>query len=351
MSRMVVNLSDMDKPSTTITDLSSRPIWVGFLLFDGFPLMSYASAMEPLRAANLLAGRTLYDICHLAISEPRIRSSSGAIIEADMRLADLDSMACADPDLLLVVAGGELSKLDSPLLSQALKQLAMRKLLLGGVSAGPVLLARAGIMTGRRMTVHWDHVQSLADEQPELIIERSLYVRDRDRLTCAGGTAPLDMMHWLINEHHGPVFARQVSDWFVQTDIRPAENAQRAGIAHRYDVTDTVVIQSIEAMENHLADPLELSQLASLAGLGARQLNRLFHQKLAISTIRFYRRLRLSKACELLTSTGWSLDVIASATGFANGAHLSRLFRERYGHSPTQHRQRVESGKHRNNDS
>ncbi|MGQ7843113.1 GlxA family transcriptional regulator [Granulosicoccus sp. 3-233] len=316
----------MDIPAAVA---ATRPYRVGFVLIDGFPLLSYASAMEPLRACNLLAGQTLYELQHLAIEGESSYSSSGAHVSATMPLDE-----SAELDLVLVMAGGDPSAIDSPVLNRWLRLQAGRPVLVGGVSGGPMILARAGIMEGRRMTVHWEHAQALAQVSSKLIIERSLYVRDRDRLTCAGGTAALDMMHALITEQHGPVLAGEISEWFVQTDIRPAELAQRATIAERYGVDNGAVLLSIEAMENHLADPLELSQLASLADLGARQLNRLFQQQLGTSVVQFYRQLRLQKANELLKSTPWSVENIALATGFANGAHLSRRFTQFHGLSP-----------------
>jgi len=138
---------------------------------------------------------------------------------------------------------------------------------------------------------------------------------DRDRMTCAGGTAALDMMHALISKQHGADFARKVSDWFLHTDIRPSEGPQRS---------------AIELMENHIADPLELDQLARIVGVSARQLNRLFAEKLNVSTVRFYRSLRLEKARELLQQTTLNLAEISSATGFANSAHFSRRFSVQY---------------------
>lgn len=318
----------------TPVQMRNRPFRVAFLLIDGFGLMSYASAMEPLRACNLLADRILYDIRHVSAEGDSAQSSSGAIVPATDAMDETIEL-----DMVLVVAGGDPSTVDIPAMNRWLRSLAGRGILMGGVSGGPFILARAGLMEGRRMTVHWDHAEALWELSSGLIIERSLYVRDRDRLTCAGGSAALDMMHALISEHQGPVLAASISDWFVHTTIRPGELAQRASIAERYRVNGRVVIQSIEAMENHLADPLELPQLASLAGLGARQLNRLFQQELTTSTMEFYRRLRLEKAHDLLVSTSWALEAISGATGFANAAHLSRLFKQRYGKTPRQVRQ------------
>ncbi len=327
MSVIAVILSNMDIQSTQL------PFRVGFVLVDGFPLMSYASAMEPLRASNLLAKRTLYDVRHIPVGGARSSSSSGAVIGANAFLGEQ-----VDFDLVMVVAGGNLTDQQFPRLYTWLRLLAERGVLIGGVSGGPLLLARAGVMEGRRMTVHWDHAQALSAISQHLMVERSLYIRDRDRLTCAGGTAPLDMMHALVAEHHGPVFARKISDWFLHTDIRQGEAPQRSGLAERYNVVDPAALKALEAMENHIADPLELSQLATLSGLGVRQLNRVFQRQLGTTPVRFYCQMRLQKAHALLRMTALSVQDVAAATGFASGAHLSRSFKHRHGLSPKQFR-------------
>lgn len=309
------------------------PFRVGFLLIDGFALLSYSSAAEPMRAANHLAGKRLYDVRHIPVSGDRSVSSGGAVIEGTASL-EVDR----DFDLVLVVAGGDPARFEDRRVFQWLRMMARRGVQIGGVSGGPVILARAGIMEGRRMTVHWEHAQTLAEITPSLLLERSLYVIDRDRLTCAGGTAALDLLHGLITRHHGAGFARRVSDWFMHTDVRPSGGPQRAGLVERYGVSDPAVIQSIEMMENHVADPLNLDQLAHLSGLSPRQLNRLFSEKLGASTMGFYRGLRLEKARNLLEQSVLSITEIALATGFASSAHFSTAFKTRFGYPPSNSR-------------
>lgn len=311
--------------------VSSRPAFrVGFLLIDGFAMMSFAAAAEPLRAANLLAGHSLYDIRHIPTAGASATSSSGAVIKASAHVGER-----VDFDLLMVVAGGEPEAFQDERVFQWLRHLSRRGVLLGGVSGGPVILASAGVMRGRRMTVHWEHAETLAAISPALMIERSLYVIDRDRMTCAGGIAPLDMMHALLTEHHGVAFTRRVSDWFMHTEVRPSGGPQRAGLAERHGTTNPAVISTIEAMENHIADPLELAQLATLADVSPRQLNRLFRDKLGQSTMKFYGGLRLEMARTLLTRSPLSLTDIALTTGFASSAHFSHAFRGKYGLTPS----------------
>lgn len=302
---------------------------IGFLLIDGFALMSYSSAEEPVRAANLL-NPDAYQITHLCIGNSGAVSSSGAMVPA----ISIDK-AHESFDLILVVAGSDPFKLTAPLLHKWLRWQAHHGVLIGGVSGGPVVLCMAGLMQGYRMTLHWEHAQALSEEYPELLIERSLYVIDRNRLTCAGGTAPLDMMHALITQHHGADFARQVSDWFSHTTVRVSSEPQRAGLAERYRTHDQSILAVIETMENHVAEPLELTQLAKIVGLGARQLNRLFKHKLGTSTIAFYRNLRLDIAENLLLQSQLSITDIAMASGFVSAAHFSSTFKSRYGVAPS----------------
>lgn len=310
-----------------------KPRRIAVLLIDGYALMSFAAVTEPLRAANLIAGRSLYDVCFLRSGkdlDSAPASSCGAAIATTSIANASDAYA-----LILVVAGGDPLGFHDNATFQWLRRQARHGHLLGGVSGGPAILAKAGVMEGRRMTVHWEHAAALAEQHPALRLERSLYIVDRDRMTCAGGTAPLDMMHAMIAEQHGAAFARQVSDWFMHTDVRPAANPQRAGLAERYGTTKRALLHALEAMENHIADPLTLRQLASIAEIGERQLNRQFQADLGRSAIAFYRDLRLDKSLELLRQTDMPLLDIALAAGFGDAAHFSTAFKSRFGQPPS----------------
>ncbi|MGJ8535172.1 MAG: GlxA family transcriptional regulator [Alphaproteobacteria bacterium] len=310
-----------------------KPYSVGLLLIDDFAMMSYASTVEPLRAANLLSGKNLYDIRHLAVDDRRATSSGGIELKASLNIKDASAL-----DLLLVIAGGNPASFQNTQIFTALRQLSAKGVILGGVSGGPFILANAAVMSGRRMTIHWEHAPALVEKWPDLLLTRSLYVMDRNRVSCAGGTAPLDMMHALITSHHGAQFARQVSDWFMHTEVRPAGGQQRAGLVERYNTANAAVVETIEVMENHVADPLSLPQLAALCDLSPRQLNRLFRDQLEQGTMQFYRELRLKIALNLCQQSTLSIAEIAVATGFANLSRFSAAFRENFDMAPTEAR-------------
>lgn len=218
------------------------------------------------------------------------------------------------------------------------KKLDTRGVQLGGVSGGSVFLARAGLMEGRRLTVHWEHAARLSEEYPSILIERRLYVIDRDRVTCGGGIAPLDLMHAIITSHHGGAFARLVSDWFLHTDIRAAGAPQRGGMAERIGTRSGPILEAVGSMEDHIADPLTLSQLALIANVTPRHLGRLFREEMGTSTMDFYRAMRLDVGRRLIRDSQLSFAKIAEATGFLSAEHFSNAYLARHGIRPSRDR-------------
>ena len=159
---------------------------LGLFLIDGFALMSYAAVVEPFRAANSLAGRQLYRWTHVSVDGRPVCASNGACVLADRAVGR--SLVC---DTLFVVAGGDPAAFSDAGTFAWLRRLARSNVRLAGVSGGPFLLARAGLLDGYRATIHWSHRPAFLDAFPTLAIGPSLYVIDRRRLTCAGGTAGL----------------------------------------------------------------------------------------------------------------------------------------------------------------
>lgn len=310
-----------------------RPQRYGFLLIEGYALMSAASAVEPLRAANLLSERRLYDLSFVSDQGGWMRSSVSGAFETEAV-----SEAGNDFDILFVVAGGNpLSYRDDRILGW-LRRLARSGVPLGGISGGAAVLAAAGVMSSRRFTIHWQHIDAMREIYPEALIERRLFVIDRDRFTCAGGMAPLDMAHALIASDHGVDLARAVSDWFIHTGIRRAEAPQQLDPARMYDLHHPALVAMVDLMTNHIADPLKLEDLAHLSGVGARQLARLTKDHLGQSLMQFYRSLRLQKAAEILQQSNLPLVEVALATGFSDRSHFSRVFQAHFGVGPANQR-------------
>lgn len=311
---------------------ATPPLSIGFILTTDYALMSLAAAVEPLRAANQLADRALYHCSFHSVTGGFMPSTSGGGFDTTP-LAEAPKL-----DLAFVVAGGNPLRFEDAALTRALRGLAHHGVGLGGISGGGAILAKAGLMQGRRFTLHWTHIDPLAEAMPDLLIERALYVIDRDRYSCAGGVAAMDMMGALITSAHGADFARAVSEWFIHPRLRLAEEPQQAPVAQRFNLHHPTLEAAVELMESHLADPLAPDQLAKLCGVSARQLQRLFVARFQKPMMGFYRDLRLAKADELLRQTALPVVEIALITGFASTAHFTRCYTAKFGSPPARRR-------------
>ncbi|GHF48053.1 GlxA family transcriptional regulator [Seohaeicola zhoushanensis] len=309
---------------------------IAFVLLDGFALMSTAAALEPLRAANLFSETELYATHILTPGGGSVRASLGSWFDS-RPLAE----APEELDLVFVVAGGDPMAVRDAALFAWLRRMDRAGVALGGISGGAAILWRAGLLEGRRFTLHWHHMDDLRAEDPAALMDRRLFVIDRDRYTCAGGTAPLDMMHAIIARDHGSRFARSIADWFIQTEVRLADAPQQAGAAAGYGPLPAPVGAALELMETHVADPLSVDQLAALAAISPRQLQRLFAESLGAPVAEVYRNLRLDVARDLVRRSTLRMGEIAQMTGFAAQAHFSDAYRARFDTTPRADRGRV----------
>jgi len=310
-----------------------RPQEIGFILVPGFALMSFASGCEPFRAANDLAGRTLYRLRYFGEAEGRVAASSGAEIptEALPRLR-------GQLHTLFVCAGGEPNGWDRPEIHATLRRMARLGVRIGGISGGPYLMAAAGLLADRAFTLHWEYAGATVETFPEARLSRARYVADGDRLTCGGGVAPLEMAHALIAERMGEAFARRVSDWFLHTAIGAADDPQRASPVERYGIHHRALLAVLEMMERTVEAPLSRLAMARLAAISPRHLDRLFREKLGLSFSAQYRAIRLAHGRRLLRQSPLRIGEIATACGFSSAGHFSRSYRSQFGCSPSAER-------------
>ena len=306
---------------------------IGFILIPGFALMSYASATEPLRAANLLAGRDIYRLRTFSPDGAPARSSSGVPVPAEPLPSRGAGLGTA-----FVCAGGSPREWRYPGVLACLRQLSREGVRIGGISGGPYLMAAAGLLTGRDFTIHWEYAAALLEAFPDLSPRQARFLIDGSRITCGGGISALDMMHVLITERMGPDFARRVSDWYLHTEVNEPAAPQRASLAERYGAHHPGLLSVLERMEETIEMPLDRAAMARIAGVSARHLDRLFATHLGTTFLDQYHRIRLQHAHRLLKQSPLSVSEIAVATGFSSLSHFSRLFRAVYGVAPREAR-------------
>ena len=308
---------------------------VGFLLVPGFALMSYAAAIEPLRAANLLSGKELYRWWHAAPGGEPVLASNGVAIIPDCG-TDKDRAA----DMVFVCAGGNPATFDDKSVFAWLRRLARKGVAIGGISGGPYVLAKAGLLGERRATLHWEHLPAFREAFPDIEVVPSLFELDGNRITCSGGISALDMMVALIERDHGRQLAASVGDWFLHTHIREGMGPQRMDLRYRFGVADETLIGVLRSMEMSLEMPQPRATLAREAGISLRQLERLFQHHLGRGIHRHYRFLRLERARQLLRETTLPVLDVALATGFASSSQFARAYRRAFGEPPSATRMR-----------
>nr|WP_287261467.1 GlxA family transcriptional regulator [Thioclava sp.] len=296
-------------------------------------MMAFASAIEPLRLANQVSGRMLYSWKLASEDGADVACSNGTVFRTDIGLEELGR------DTMVLVCGGidVVEAVTKPVLSW-LRREARRGSVMGGLCTGSYALAKAGLLDGKRATIHWENTDSFTEDFPDVELTKGVFVIDGNRVTTAGGTASIDLMLRLIARDHGEELANTVADQLIHSTIRTDRDTQRLSIPTRIGVRHPKLAQVIGRMETNIEDPISPAQLATEVGMSARQLERLFRRYLNRSPKRYYMELRLQKARNLLMQTEMSVINVAMACGFASPSHFSKCYRAHYQTTPYRER-------------
>lgn len=304
-----------------------------FVLLDRFTMLSFAGAIECLRIANRVSGRRLYEWKLAGEGGREVACSNGTAFRLDM---DLD--AVGRDDVILVCGGIDVREATTKRLVSWLRREARRGLTIGGLCTASHALAAAGLLDGRKATIHWENQDSFAEEFPEVILTKSVFVMDGNRYSTAGGTSSIDLMLKIIALDHGEELAATVADQLIYSTIRTDQDTQRLSIPTRIGVRHPKLSQVIQMMETNLEEPISPADLAEDVGMSTRQLERLFRRYLNRSPKRYYMELRLQKARNLLMQTDMSVINVALACGFTSPSHFSKCYRAHYKTTPYRER-------------
>jgi transcriptional regulator GlxA family with amidase domain len=243
-----------------------------------------------------------------------------------------------DVDMLFVCAGGNPATFNDRQVFAWLRKLARRGATIGGISGGPYILARAGLLDQRRVTLHWEHQPAFSEAFPNIAVAASLFEIDSNRITCSGGISALDMMVALIDRDHGRQLAAAVGDWFLHTHLREGMGPQRMDLRLRLGIADEKLLRVLRRMEGSIEAPQSRAELARIAGVSVRQLERLFRRHLGHGIHRQYSSMRLERARQLLRETTLPVLDVAVATGFSSSSQFSRAYKRNFGEPPSQTR-------------
>jgi transcriptional regulator GlxA family with amidase domain len=317
----------------------SRPdLSIGIVAAPRFTMLALSALVDTLRLAADEADHSRPIRCSWTVmtADGRpIRASNGIAIEPNSGLLD----PCAF-DYVAIVSGTMPQQIDDDRLDGYLRRAASQQVPLIGICTGSFLLARAGLMDGYRACVSWLHREELATAFPKMdVVGDALYVFDRDRITCAGGTSVVHLASHLVDRHLGPGNADKGLRIMLEEGRKDQRSTQPPPAVEGLPFArDARVRRAMLAIERRVDQPLEVAEFATKLGVSPRQLRRLFQSQLGCSIGSYARLLRLEHAQRLVVSGSLSITEIAVACGFSDGAHLSRAYRTKYGQSPSEAR-------------
>lgn len=309
---------------------------IGFLLIPEFSMISFAAVVDPLRMANRLSGKPLYEWFFYGPHDEPVRCSNGVEVKPTRMMDDTQGI-----NTMIVVAGINAHLVDEKPIFKWLRQLSRQRIVLGATSTGSLLLARAGLLKGHTCTIHWENLESMQEEFVGLNVTGELYEIDGNVMTCSGGLAGLDMSLQLIAMRHGEALANDVAEQCIHPNIRPAHDKQRMKFQLRYHANHPRLVQALELMRGNLEEPLTCEEISEMVGISSRQLERLFHQHLGAPPAQYYMDLRLERAQHLLQQSSLSILQIGTACGFSSTSYFSRCYRKKYNRSPREERTRT----------
>ena len=297
--------------------------------------MAFTSAIEPLRLANRVAEKELYRWRIISLDGNSVEASNGAEILIKQSAATIENVK-----IIFVVSGVNVQMYEDERLFAFLRRISRLGSVVGALCTGAHLLAQAGLLNDRRCTIHWENLGAFRELFPEIEVSADIYEVDKNRITCSGGTAGLDMMLFLIGKQHGDQIVAEITEQFIHDKIREPHDQQRTELRTRIGITHPKLLIAVGDMESNLEDPLGQTELALRAGLSTRQLERLFRKYMSMTPTRYYLNLRLKRANQLLYQTTMSILTVALACGFVSASHFSKCYKEYYTRSPREERLR-----------
>ena len=317
---------------------------VAFLVLPEFSSLGLAAAIEPLFVANWLSQRPLFDWKVISVDGRPVHASNGRITAVDGALE-----VAAECKSVFVLASFDAQRaLGARHAVRWLKRIARFGVEIGGIENGSLVVAEAGLLNGHRVAVHWDNAIGFQEHYPKTEVVSQLFTRSRDRITCAGAAAILDMMVAWIDWHAGADrgspdragadLAGEVAEHLLLGKPRSGETAQRLAIGGAQSSSDEAVLRARMLMAEHIDEPLSCAEIARRVGMSLRQIERRFKDELRSSVLQQYRQIRMTKAHQLLQQTDLSVTQIALSCGFASPEYFCRLYRSMFGCSPRRDR-------------
>ena len=306
---------------------------IAFCLCPGLPLFCIASALEVLRHANRFAGSEYYSWSFLCEGGQPLKDNNGLLLFPSTTIAEVKPT-----DMAFVVAGFHVTEVQTPQISEWLRKQAAAGHIVGGISNGAFVLAKAQLLDGYAATVHFEDFAAFCELYPKVLPRYQRVLIDRKRMTCAGGAAALELFLEIAREDLGNELSLRVARQMLlhdqsELDVR-TKDIMLAG-AQSFSLS---VQRALSLSDQSFEQRLNVGQLAERVGLSRRQLLRLLRRETGKSPGQILQQRRLERARSLVLHSHLPLVVVASAVGFSSQSHLTSAYKKFYGQTPAAHR-------------
>ncbi len=315
----------------TIFTSSDKTLSVTLLVIPESSMMSLASTLDTMRAANRIASRELFDWNIVTLNNKPAPLTCGIPIAPQSNFDE-----CASGDILFVIAGFNHQNHVGKAELKLIKKVSRRFKLVGGIEAGSWLLARCGLLDRKAATTHWEDLEEFRTQFPEVNLKTDRFVIDGSVFTTGGASPTFDLMLHLIRVRYGYPLALEVSSAFIYDSAHDATDTQPLVSLGSLENREPRVAAAIHLMEQHIDETISVAGIAAHAKLSVRMLEYLFAQTLNLSPGAYYRRLRLKSAHRLVVDTRLRMQEIAIRTGFNSLPSFSRMFKRYYQQSPVE---------------
>ncbi|MDH3388021.1 MAG: GlxA family transcriptional regulator [Gammaproteobacteria bacterium] len=317
---------------------SDEKLRITLLVLPESSMMSMASALDTMRAANRIASRELFEWQIATLNGNPARLTCDLTIEPDAIL-DADSSG----DVLIVIASFNQQHHAGPAHLKLIKRVSRNFSAVGGIEAGSWILARSGLLERRSATTHWEDLEEFANRFPAVNCKPDRFVIDGKVFTTGGASPTFDFMLYLIRKRYGYPLAIEVSSAFIYDGVHSATDTQPLVSLGMLENSEPRVAAAIHVMEQYIDEPIPTARVARKVNLSIRMLEYLFRQTLNMSPAAYYRRLRLQTARRMVVDTRLRLQEIAIRTGFNSLSSFSRLFRNHYQQTPGECRKQAQA--------
>lgn len=299
---------------------------VTILILPESSMMCVASVLEPLRAANRVAGSQLYDW--------KLTSLTGDPIEltCDIRLDVAQAFGNHEQgDLLVVIGGFNQGQHVSTTALTRIRSSASAFSIVAGVEAGSWILARAGLLDGHSATTHWEDYEAFSTAFSEIDVRLDRYVIDENRMTCGGASPAFDMMLDMVRNHHGAAVAMEAASVFIYDEAHSAYDEQPLVSLGKEARKEQRLELAVRLMEKWIEQPLPVAAIAKRTGISSATLETIFKRHTGLTPGKFYLNLRLKAAKRMVLDSSLSFQEIAVRTGFNSLSAFSRAYRKAFG--------------------